>query len=77
MYGHHVHQAVLDRGEKVSGCTVHYVDNLYDHGPVLLQRSCDVRGDDTADTLAARVFEQECLALPDAIRLHQQKQLRS
>jgi phosphoribosylglycinamide formyltransferase-1 len=77
MYGHHVHQAVLDRGDKVSGCTVHYVDNLYDHGPVLLQRSCDVHGDDTADTLAARVFEQECLALPDAIRLHQQKQLRS
>jgi phosphoribosylglycinamide formyltransferase-1 len=77
MYGHHVHEAVLERGEKVSGCTVHYVDNQYDHGPIVLQRKCEVRGDDTADTLAARVFEQECQALPDAIRLHHQTQLGS
>lgn len=73
MYGHHVHQAVLDRGVKISGCTVHYVDNQYDNGPIILQRSCDVRDDDTADTLAARVFEQECEALPQAIRIHQRQ----
>lgn len=70
MYGHHVHQAVLDRGVKISGCTVHYVDNHYDNGPILLQRSCEVQANDTADTLAARVFQQECEALPEAIRLH-------
>ncbi len=70
MYGHHVHQAVLDRGVKISGCTVHYVDNHYDNGPIILQRSCEVRDDDNADTLAARVFEQECEALPEAIRIH-------
>jgi phosphoribosylglycinamide formyltransferase-1 len=76
MYGHHVHQAVIDRGVKISGCTVHYVDNLYDNGPILLQRSCEVREDDTAETLAARVFEQECEALPRAIRLHKSKLTR-
>jgi phosphoribosylglycinamide formyltransferase-1 len=68
MFGHHVHQAVLDRGVKISGCTVHYVDNQYDNGPILLQRSCEVKSDDTADTLAARVFELECEALPAALR---------
>lgn len=68
MYGSRVHQAAIDRGVKVSGCTVHSVDNQYDHGPILLQRSCDVRDDDTPESLAARVFEQECQALPDAIR---------
>jgi phosphoribosylglycinamide formyltransferase-1 len=73
MYGHHVHQAVIDRGVKISGCTVHYVDNHYDNGPIILQRSCEVKPDDTADTLAARVFEQECSALPEAIRLHHQR----
>ncbi len=68
MYGHNVHNAVIKRGVKISGCTVHYVDNQYDHGPIILQRSCEVKADDTADTLAARVFEQECQALPEAIR---------
>jgi phosphoribosylglycinamide formyltransferase-1 len=68
MYGARVHQAAIDRGVKVSGCTVHFVDNRYDHGPILLQRTCEVREDDTADSLAARIFQQECQALPDAIR---------
>ncbi|WP_436716665.1 phosphoribosylglycinamide formyltransferase [Roseiconus lacunae] len=68
MYGQHVHAAALKRGVKVSGCTVHFVDNHYDNGPIILQRTCDVFADDTPDTLAARVFEQECQALPDAIR---------
>jgi len=68
-YGHHVHEAVLAYGAKVSGCTVHFADNEYDHGPIVLQRPVPVRDDDTPDTLAARVFEQECEAYPEAIRL--------
>ncbi len=68
-YGHHVHEAVLAYGVKVSGCTVHFADNVYDHGPIILQRTVSVADDDTADTLAARVFEQECEAYPEAIRL--------
>ena len=69
-YGHHVHQAVIDRGVKVSGCTVHFVDNYYDHGPIILQRIVPVLDNDTAKTLAARVFEQECEAYPEAVRLY-------
>lgn len=69
MYGNFVHEAVLARGAKVTGCTVHFVDNEYDNGPILHQRWCPVLEDDTADSLAARVFEQECLALPEAIRM--------
>jgi phosphoribosylglycinamide formyltransferase-1 len=69
MYGQRVHQAVIDHGCKVSGCTVHFVDDQYDTGPIILQRACDVRDDDDAHTLAARVFEQEKLAYPEAIRL--------
>lgn len=67
-HGHHVHEAVLAAGEKESGCTVHYVTDEYDAGPIILQRRVPVLPDDTADTLAARVFEQECIAYPDAIR---------
>lgn len=69
MYGHHVHEAVLEYGAKVSGCTVHFVDNQYDHGPIILQRVVPVQDDDTPDTLAARVFEAECEAYPAALRL--------
>jgi phosphoribosylglycinamide formyltransferase-1 len=69
-YGERVHKAVLERGVKFTGCTVHYVDNEYDHGPILLQRCIPVRDDDTPETLAARVFEEEKLALPEALRLH-------
>lgn len=68
-YGHHVHEAVLARGVKVSGLTVHFADNEYDHGPIILQRCVPVLDDDTPDTLAARVFEAECEAYPEAIRL--------
>ena len=56
MYGIRVHQAVIDHGCKVSGCTVHFVDANYDTGPIILQRTCPVLDEDTADTLAARVF---------------------
>ena len=68
MHGLHVHRAVLAAGETTSGCTVHYVDEEYDHGPVILQRTCPVLPDDDEHTLADRVFEQECLAYPEAIR---------
>ncbi|MBN1590791.1 MAG: phosphoribosylglycinamide formyltransferase [Pirellulales bacterium] len=68
-YGHHVHEGVLSYGAKVSGCTVHFVDNEYDHGPLILQKAVPVLDDDTADTLAARVFEAECEAYPEALRL--------
>ncbi|MFQ6036952.1 MAG: phosphoribosylglycinamide formyltransferase [Sedimentisphaerales bacterium] len=69
MWGHHVHEAVLATGCKVSGCTVHFCTNEYDKGPIILQRTCEVKDNDTPDTLAARVFEQECIAYPQAIRL--------
>ncbi len=69
-YGQKVHEAVLARGVQFTGCSVHYVTNEYDAGPILLQRCIAVRDDDTADTLAARVFEEEKLALPAAIALH-------
>ena len=68
-YGRRVHQAAIDRGVKVTGCTVHFVDDDYDHGPIIMQRCVPVLSDDTADTLAARVFEQECQLYPQAIRL--------
>ncbi|MEY4833744.1 MAG: phosphoribosylglycinamide formyltransferase, partial [Planctomycetota bacterium] len=69
MYGHHVHTAVLAAGDAESGCTVHLVDDEYDHGRTIVQRCCPVLPGDTPDALAARVFEQECLAYPEAIRI--------
>jgi formyltetrahydrofolate-dependent phosphoribosylglycinamide formyltransferase len=69
MYGRHVHEAVLAAGCKVSGCTVHFCDQEYDTGPIIVQRTCPVLEDDTPDTLAERVFEQECIAYPHAISL--------
>ncbi len=69
MYGAKVHQAVLYHGCKVSGCTVHFVDSAYDSGPIILQRTCPVMEDDTAEALAHRVFEEEKIAYPEAIRL--------
>jgi formyltetrahydrofolate-dependent phosphoribosylglycinamide formyltransferase len=76
MYGRHVHEAVLARGCKVSGCTVHFADNIYDHGPIILQRCVPVLEDDTPERLAARVFEAECEAYPEAIRLYAEGRLR-
>jgi len=75
-YGHHVHEAVLAYGAKVSGCTVHFADNQYDHGPIILQRSVSVLDDDTPDSLSARVFAVECEAYPEAIQLFAQKRLK-
>jgi len=76
MYGHHVHEAVLARGCKVSGCTVHFVSNEYDEGPIILQRAVPVYAADTPDELAARVFKEECIAYPEAIRLFAEGRLR-
>ena len=69
-YGRHVHEAVLAYGVKISGCTVHFVDDEYDHGPIILQRAVPVRDGDTPDSLAARVFAAECEAYPEALRLY-------
>lgn len=68
-YGHRVHEAVLARGCKVSGATVHFCDDEYDHGPIILQEAVPVRDDDTPDTLAARVQAAERRLVPEAIRL--------
>jgi len=76
MFGKRVHQAVLDHGCKVSGCTVHFVDAGYDTGPIIIQRVCPVLDDDTADDLAHRVFEEEKIAYPEAIRLFQAGRLK-
>ena len=69
MHGHHVHAAVLAAGCKVSGCTVHFADQTYDTGPIIVQRTCPVLEDDTPDTLAARVFEQERQAYVESLQL--------
>jgi phosphoribosylglycinamide formyltransferase 1 len=76
MYGAKVHEAVLSHGCKVSGCTVHFVDAQYDNGPIIVQRVCEVRDDDTPATLAARVFEEEKIAYPQAIRLFAEGRLK-
>jgi phosphoribosylglycinamide formyltransferase 1 len=76
MYGKRVHQAVLDQRCNLSGCTVHFVDASYDTGPIILQRVCPVLEDDSADTLAHRVFEEEKIAYPKAIRLYQAGRLK-
>ena len=75
MYGHHIHQAVLDYGAKVSGCTVHFVDAGYDTGPIILQTPVPVEEDDTAETLAARVLAAEHQTYPQAVALFAQGRL--
>ena len=69
MYGHHVHEAVIERGVKFSGATAHLVDEEYDTGPIILQAVVPVLDDDTPDTLAARVLEAEHKIYTDAIAL--------
>jgi formyltetrahydrofolate-dependent phosphoribosylglycinamide formyltransferase len=69
LYGDRVHRAVLDYGCKVTGCTVHFADNVYDHGPIIVQRAVPVEEGDDAHTLADRVFEKEKEAYPEAINL--------
>jgi formyltetrahydrofolate-dependent phosphoribosylglycinamide formyltransferase len=76
LYGDHVHAAVLAAGESYSGCTVHLVDDIYDHGPTIVQRACPVLPDDDVRSLANRVFDEECRALPAAIQLFAEQRVR-
>ncbi|NLC58452.1 MAG: phosphoribosylglycinamide formyltransferase [Armatimonadetes bacterium] len=76
MYGHHVHEAVLAYGVKVSGCTIHFVNEEYDAGPVVTQRCVPVCEDDTPATLAARILPEEHQAYVEAIRLFAEGRLR-
>ncbi len=69
-YGDYVHAAVLKRGVQVTGCTVHYVDDEYDNGKVLLQRWIAVPKDADVGTLGSLVFDEEKIALPESIRMH-------
>ena len=66
-YGRRVHEAVIRQGCRVSGCTVHFVDDLFDHGPIIEQEAVRVAEDDTPETLAARVFAAECQLYPTVI----------
>jgi phosphoribosylglycinamide formyltransferase-1 len=74
MFGRHVHEAVLAAGVRESGCTVHFVNEKYDDGPIILQKKCAVLPTDTPDTLAARVFELEKEAYPQAIEIFAKQQ---
>lgn len=67
MYGHHVHQAVIDHQEKESGITIHFVNDQYDAGAIIFQAKCPVRENDTPDTLAARIHELEYNYFPVVI----------
>lgn len=72
-YGHHVHEAVKARGCTVSGCTVHFANEHYDQGPIVLQRCVALDDSDTPDDIAARVFAVECEVYPEAINLVDQR----
>ena len=74
-HGLKVHQTILDSGETESGCSIHYVTEGVDEGEVILQRSVPVLPDDTAETLAARVLEQEHIVYPDAVKLLAERSL--
>ena len=75
-YGMHVHRAVVDSGVKVSGCTIHFADNVYDHGPIVLQRTVEVTSEDRPEDVQARVFAEECEAYPEAVRLFAEERLK-
>ena len=72
-YGSIVHKAVKERGCMVSGCTVHFADENYDEGPIILQKAVDLDYDDTINDIAAKVFTAECNAFPEAINLVNEK----
>lgn len=76
MYGHHVHEAVLKHGCKITGCTVHFVDDHYDQGPIIAQKAVDVKDDDTVETLAARVQQAERELYPKTIQWFAEGRLR-
>jgi formyltetrahydrofolate-dependent phosphoribosylglycinamide formyltransferase len=68
-YGNIVHSKALEYGVKITGCTVHFVDQEYDQGPIILQKAVDIYEDDTPDKLNDRVFAAECQAYPEAVEL--------
>ncbi len=72
-YGHHVHDAVKKRGCKVSGCTVHFANEQYDEGPIVVQKCVALQDNDTPDDIADKVFAIECEAFPEAINLVDEK----
>ncbi len=72
-YGHHVHEAVKARGCTVSGCTVHFANEVYDDGPIIVQKCVSITDTDTPDDIADKVFAQECEAFPEAINMVDQK----
>ena len=74
--GAHAHRDVLAYGVKISGCTVHFVDEGMDSGPIILQAAVPVYDDDTEETLGARVLEQEHIIYPKAIQLYCEGRLR-
>ena len=76
MFGENVHRAVLESGMKISGCTVHFVDDEYDNGPIILQSAVPVEDEDTPATLAARILSQETRCYPEAVGLFAARRLR-
>ena len=74
--GAHAHRDVLAYGVKISGCTVHFVDEGTDSGPIIMQAAVEVKDDDTEETLAARVLEQEHIIYPKAIQLYVEGKLK-
>lgn len=76
MYGMNVHKAVIDAGEAKTGCSIHYVIPEVDQGPVILQKTLDIRAEDTPETLAERVVAREHIAYPEAIKLIASEKLK-
>ena len=76
MYGLKVHEAVIDAGCKVSGASVHIVDEIYDHGPIVLQKTVPVDDDDSPETLQKKIQKVEHKLYPQAIRLFETKRLK-
>ena len=68
MYGNRVHQAVVESGVTVSGCTIHFVDNKFDHGPIIYQQIVQLAADDLPEDIRERVFVAECEAYPKVLR---------
>ena len=76
MYGMHVHEAVINSGVKVSGATVHIVDEEYDRGPIVMQKTVDVASDDTPQTLAAKVLRIEHEIFSQALKAFAENRVR-
>ena len=75
-YGRRVHEEVIECGARYSGVTVHFVDEEYDHGPIVAQAVVPVEDDDTPETLAARILTEEHRLYPDAVRLFAEGRLK-